>query len=162
MVTRRRHPLEGQTLAVLGRMRRHGTVELLVVLADGSKTLLPASWTDLAPSGDVGHAVGEPFTVTLGSLGDLLAASALMSVLAVRAGGDDPGQAARQPPCKEDDRATCPVEVDARGGTAASPEPGRGVPARPARRRDRGAGTADRQGHLDAKQPDNNQGRRRS
>ena len=35
-----RHPLQGKSLRVLGRMRRHGAVELLVVLPDGSKTSL--------------------------------------------------------------------------------------------------------------------------
>ncbi len=45
-VTRDRHPLRGCELPVLGRMQRHGAVELLVVLPDGSKTLLPAVFTD--------------------------------------------------------------------------------------------------------------------
>ncbi len=47
VVTRRRHPLEGQSLRELGRMRRHGRLELLLVLPDGSKSLIPAAWTDL-------------------------------------------------------------------------------------------------------------------
>ena len=47
VVTRRRHPLEGQSLRVLGGMRRHGRLELLLVLPDGSKSLIPAAWTDL-------------------------------------------------------------------------------------------------------------------
>ena len=46
-LTRPRHPFEGRQLPVLGRMRRHGEVELLVVLPDGSKRLVPAAWTDL-------------------------------------------------------------------------------------------------------------------
>ena len=46
-LTRPRHPFEGRQLPVLGRMRRHGAVELLVVLPDGSKRLVPAAWTDL-------------------------------------------------------------------------------------------------------------------
>ena len=49
-VTRARHPLAGHQLRVLGRMRRHGRLELLVVLPDGSKSLLPAAWTDHEPS----------------------------------------------------------------------------------------------------------------
>jgi len=49
-ITRPRHPFEGQLLAVLGSMRRHGARELLVVLPDGSKRLVPASWTDAARS----------------------------------------------------------------------------------------------------------------
>ena len=36
---------------MLGGMRRHGERELLVVLPDGSKRLVPASWTGLEPAG---------------------------------------------------------------------------------------------------------------
>ena len=46
-LTRRRHPFEGRPLPVLGSMLRHGALELLVVLPDGSKRLIPAAWTDL-------------------------------------------------------------------------------------------------------------------
>lgn len=148
VVTRHRHPFEGQTLAVLGRMRRHGVIELLVVLPDGSKTLLPAAWTDEGSCADAGGdaATGGLGPATLGSLGDLLAASTLISVLAVRAGAEGAQQAARRPPCKEDHRATCPAESDARGRAAASAGPG-GVTARqPVRRRNRDARPPDRQG----------------
>ena len=49
-------------------MRRHGQLELIVELPDGSRLLLPAAWTDLKPS-------SEPAAAgTLGSLDDLLAA----------------------------------------------------------------------------------------
>jgi len=41
-ITRPRHPLEGKPLRVLGSLRRHGRLELLVVLPDGSKSLVPA------------------------------------------------------------------------------------------------------------------------
>ena len=37
LVTRPRHPLEGRELRVLGGMHRHGRLELLLVLPDGSK-----------------------------------------------------------------------------------------------------------------------------
>ena len=46
-LTRPRHPFEGRPLPVLGSMLRHGAMELLVVLPDGSKRLIPAAWTDL-------------------------------------------------------------------------------------------------------------------
>ncbi|HYP96642.1 MAG TPA: DUF5372 family protein, partial [Mycobacterium sp.] len=45
-ITRFRHALEGQSLVVIGHFRRHGRLELLVVLGDGSKRLIPAEWTD--------------------------------------------------------------------------------------------------------------------
>ncbi len=43
-------------------------MELLLVLPDGSKSLVPAAWTDAKPSG----ADGEGVVATLGSLVDLL------------------------------------------------------------------------------------------
>jgi hypothetical protein len=41
-VTRQRDALEGQRLMVLGRSRRRGWAELLVVLPDGSKRVIPS------------------------------------------------------------------------------------------------------------------------
>ena len=77
-LTRRRHPFEGRPLPVLGSMLRHGAMELLVVLPDGSKRLIPAAWTDLepAPGGDGSDGPG-----TLGSAADLLGLSVLVSGL---------------------------------------------------------------------------------
>jgi hypothetical protein len=85
VITRPRHPLQGRSLPVLGRLRRHGRVELLLVLPDGSKSLVPAAWTDQADTEDV-----EEAAATLGSLTDLLHACA---VLAARAGRCPPGRA---------------------------------------------------------------------
>ena len=51
VVTRPRHPLAGRELRVLGGMRRHGRLELLLVLPDGSKRLIPAEWTSLHADG---------------------------------------------------------------------------------------------------------------
>jgi len=72
MVTRHRDVFEGQRLKVLGRSRRRGRVELLVVLPDGSKRVIPAAWTDES-AGRGGAAA------TLASPGDLLALCALVS-----------------------------------------------------------------------------------
>jgi hypothetical protein len=113
MVTRHRDALEGQSLRVLGRLRRHGGTELLVVLPDGSKRMIPAAWTDAAPAGGDGCSPAA----TLGTVRDLLAACVLVSGLSVRA-GQAPEQAARQSPCKEDDRAACPAQSAAGGGSA--------------------------------------------
>ena len=84
VVTRRRHPLEGQSLRELGRMRRHGRLELLLVLPDGSKSLIPAAWTDLDRAADSTDTDADAVVATLGSLADLLAG--------VRGGGR-PGRA---------------------------------------------------------------------
>ena len=66
-VTRPLHPLEGQTLVVLGKVRRHGHEELLVILEDGSKSLVPSAWTDLGGDGRGGSDSTEA-TATLGTL----------------------------------------------------------------------------------------------
>src|SRR5215207_6606457 len=72
VVTRRRHPLEGLSLRELGRMRRHGRLELLLVLPDGSKSLIPAAWTDLDRAADSTDTDADAVVATLGSQADLL------------------------------------------------------------------------------------------
>jgi hypothetical protein len=101
VITRPRDPLEGQVLTVLGRMRRHGAAELLVVLPDGSKRMIPQAWTDQGPdaAGDDGGVAPA-----LGGISDLLAASALVSALSASASASAE-QAAWQSPCKEDSHA---------------------------------------------------------
>ncbi len=130
-ITRRLHPLEGQTLRVLGRLQRHGHEELLLVLQDGSKSFIPASWTDLDGTD---HASSPAPTETLGTLADLLAASRL-----ARAGitGVEKAQeqAARKPPTKGDDRATCAAEP---AGGPAPDANARGVGGTARNRRRRG------------------------
>ena len=74
-VTRRCHPFEGRVLTVLGAMRRHGELELLVVFPDGSKALMSAAWTD-------GWATESALAAaTLGSLADLLHAVTVVAAL---------------------------------------------------------------------------------
>src|SRR5262249_11543357 len=74
-VVRARHPLEGQALPLLGWMRRHGKLDLVLVLPDGSRTLIPAAWTDLDPS-----TPREAATLaTLGSIADLLHAGRVLA-----------------------------------------------------------------------------------
>jgi hypothetical protein len=143
-VTRERHPLAGLPLPVLGRMRRHGRVELLVVLPDGSKTLMPADWTDAQDGADPLAGDRGPTAATLGSLAELLHATAVLGAVAGRI-GEQEGQAARQSPCQEDNRATYPAQSDARPAAGATGEPARSAPRRPARSRDRRAGRPDRQ-----------------
>jgi hypothetical protein len=115
-VTRHRDALEGQVLRVLGKMRRHGGTELLVVLADGSKRMIPAAWTDDAPAGGED---GPGAAATLGGVGDLLAACVLVCGLSARGAGRQ-GQAARQSPVKEDNRAACAAQSAAGGGSGTS------------------------------------------
>ena len=81
----------------MGRMRRHGAVELLVVLPDGSKTMLPAGFTDAAP------ASAEPMAVTVGSVEDLIQLTVVVASLRppVRVAGGAAGKASGIP-TKED------------------------------------------------------------
>jgi hypothetical protein len=44
-IQRERHPFEGRSLQLMGTVKRRGTLLLLVVLPDGSRSLVPASWT---------------------------------------------------------------------------------------------------------------------
>jgi hypothetical protein len=60
--------LEGRSLELIGWMRRRRRLELILVLADGSRLLVPAAWTDLEAPVSLPPAAG-----TLGSVGDLLA-----------------------------------------------------------------------------------------
>ena len=45
-VRRKRHPFDGKKLEVFSKIHRKGTLYLVVILPDGSKTMLPAEWTD--------------------------------------------------------------------------------------------------------------------
>ena len=138
VIVRPRHPFEGETLQMLGQMRRHGRLELLLVLPDGSKTLIPAAWTDLEATGEVAG------PATVGALADLQRAAVLVTALLAR-DGEMEVQAARHPPCQEDDRAACTAEFDARDHPGATDERSRRTARAAPRGRDRRAGPADRQ-----------------
>jgi hypothetical protein len=123
-------------------------MELLLVLPDGSKSLVPAAWTDAKPSG----ADGERVVGTLGSVGDLLHLCELVTGLSPRE-PHERGQAAGMSPCKEDSRAACPALFDTRSapdrnGRAAAGAAGTGSRATARRRGHDGnhvAGQRDRQ-----------------
>jgi hypothetical protein len=136
-VTRSRDALEGQILPVTGRLRRHGRLELLVVLPDGTSRLIPQAWTD--DGGGTG-ATGA----TLGSVSDLLASCVLVAALRARAAATRE-QAARKSPCKEDNRAACAAQSAAGTGSGTSPD-GFCPAAQPGGDHgDQAAGPADRQ-----------------
>ncbi|MGO4570315.1 hypothetical protein AB4Z52_36235, partial [Rhizobium sp. 2YAF20] len=46
MITRKKHAFEGLQLIVIGGLTRRGVSLLLVVLPDGSRSLVPVAWTD--------------------------------------------------------------------------------------------------------------------
>jgi Family of unknown function (DUF5372) len=144
VITRPRHPLQGRELRVLGGMRRHGRLELLLVLPDGSKSLVPAAWTGAAAESsgadeDAGQAAAA---ATVGRLGDLLAACALVSAISAR-NRDDREQAARKPPTKEDTRAAYPAQSAGGPGSGATGEADSPAPRSARRRGGHAAGQAD-------------------
>ncbi len=65
---RARHPLEGRSLELIGWTRRRRRLELILVLPDGGRLLVPAAWTDLK------GLAGLPAAGSLASLEELLAA----------------------------------------------------------------------------------------
>lgn len=140
-ITRARHPMLGQVLPVLAQRRARGRLELLVVLPDGSKSLIPAVWTDLDDADAEQEAQAEPGRA-LGSLADLAHASTLTRALLARVQG--PEQAARQSSCEEDNRAACAAESDAGTGPGTSHQIARATSRSAGRRGGRGAGRADR------------------
>lgn len=142
-LTRRRHPFEGRQLRVLGSMRRHGETELLVVLPDGSKRLIPAAWTDLENT-----ASGEDGLSALGAVADLQRLSVLVCDLSARA-AQWREQAARKSPCKEDDRAACAAQFDAGPDSGATPGSHRPASGPAGGCGGQAAGPADREGGRD-------------
>ncbi|MDQ3765707.1 MAG: hypothetical protein M3460_31185 [Actinomycetota bacterium] len=143
-ITRRKDLLEGQRVAVLRRWRRkHGGMDLLVVLPNGRKRLIPQAWTDADPTKAGMDADAEGLAATLGTVEDLLAAVVLVSALGSGVCGE---QAASQSTCEEDHDAACPAQC----APDPVPDTTAGRVGRASRsRRDRGGlavGTPDRQG----------------
>src|SRR5947209_7738629 len=79
-ITRRKHPLENQSLQVLGQLTRRGDQYLLVILPDQSRSLVPIEWTSAASV-----KAGANTTETLGSFDDLLNAKTLADAFLQRA-----------------------------------------------------------------------------
>ena len=80
-IVRARHPFEGKSLAVLNAVHRRGRLYLLLILPDGSKSLIPADWTDIAPTVQPLGAIAAEQTATFGSLEALLHASSVVDAL---------------------------------------------------------------------------------
>jgi hypothetical protein len=148
-VTRAGHPLRGLELVVWGQLRRRGQLELVLVLPDGSKKRIPASWTGLGTASgsgtrEAGDLTGEMVTAdgVLAPVGDLLHVREVISQLVARMDAV-PQQAARQSPAKEDDRAAHPTQSPA--GQSSGATIGSGKPA--PRTADGGSGGDPRPAH---------------
>ena len=75
-ITRPHHPFEGKSLAVFGSRRQQGRLHLILVLPDGSRSLIPAEWTDV-------HGCATPPTCNTGvaSVEDLLRSRRVVDAL---------------------------------------------------------------------------------
>jgi hypothetical protein len=83
-IIREHHAFEGQTLAVISSIKRRGVLLVLVILPNGSRSLIPAAWTDWS----VPHTCGASSSAddiiparALGKLGDLLALCKIIDAL---------------------------------------------------------------------------------
>jgi hypothetical protein len=137
---------------VWDQLRRRGQLVLVLVLPDGSKKQIPASWTDLGvepgpgwreDGGDTGPVA--PGGGVLASVDDLLHVREVIAGLAVR-GVEVAGQAARQSPAKEDDRAAHAAQSAAGPGSGTTNGSGQSVPRIGKVSRDAGSGPADQPG----------------
>src|ERR1039458_3880336 len=71
-IVRPRHAFEGQSLEVLGWLRRDGELQLTLVLPDGTRSLIPAAWTDLQTTQTPAHDGKPPQPALLASCTQLL------------------------------------------------------------------------------------------
>ncbi len=108
-ITRRHHPFEGKTLGIFGHMHRHGCLQLILVHPDGTRSMIPAHWTDL----DAGRADRTPDAhgrtdapETIASPSDLLRARAVVDGLLRRV--DSSAREEQQTAEEEGGRATEP------------------------------------------------------
>jgi Family of unknown function (DUF5372) len=100
-VIRPRHPLEGQALAVLGWSHRHGQLHLLLVLPDGSRSWIPACWTDLKTALDQAPAANIDQPARLATLSQLLHTRTIVdALLRRREASDDEGLQTGEEECK--------------------------------------------------------------
>ena len=79
-ITRPHHPFEGRTLPIFGVRRFQGKLHLMLILPNGSRSLIPTEWTDLGASPQSAPASADP-DLHLGSVRDLLHARAVVDAL---------------------------------------------------------------------------------
>ena len=99
------HPLYGQTLEVFSRTHRQGIFSLTLVLPDGSRSLIPAAWTDLEGNDPL---LDDRHSPLLGSLAHLLHARKVIDALLRKV---DASEATTIPLQEETRRATATVPL---------------------------------------------------
>ena len=101
-ILRERHPFEGRVLQALGAVHRRGVALLLVVLPDGSRSLIPAGWTDLAamPIAKPAAATENGRLHSLARLVDFLHARTILDALLSRVPSPRPNPATTEESCR--------------------------------------------------------------
>ncbi|MBA3915359.1 MAG: hypothetical protein H0X25_16195, partial [Acidobacteriales bacterium] len=97
-ITRSNHPFQGQSLELLRHACMRGSLQFVLILPDGSKSLIPADWTDFAGISPTSQTQANHL---IGSLKDLLRIRSLTDALLNR-----PAQRAAQPVLEESHAAT--------------------------------------------------------
>jgi Family of unknown function (DUF5372) len=82
VITRKRHPFEGRSLAVIHSIRQRGVRLVLVILPNGTRSLIPAAWTDW--NAEPGFAPISHISNDLGRLDHLLHLRKIINALLCR------------------------------------------------------------------------------
>src|SRR5579862_6628403 len=93
-IVRARHPLEGKPLEVFGWQRQRSQLLLMLVLPDGTLSLIPASWTDLRSVQKVPGKATRARAAVLAEIGYLLQACTVIKPLLERIAAATPKAAA--------------------------------------------------------------------
>ena len=123
-ILRERHPFEGRVLQALGAVHRRGVALLLVVLPDGSRSLIPAGWTDLAamPVAEPAAATENGRLHSLARLVDFLHARTILDALLSRVPSPRPNPATTEESCRATDSgASRAARAAGNAGRAARP-----------------------------------------
>src|SRR5580700_10094877 len=123
-ILRERHPFEGRVLQALGATHRRGVALLLVVLPDGSRSLIPARWTDLAamPVAEPAAATENGRLHSLARLVDFLHARTILDALLSRVPSARPNPATTEESCRATDTgASRAARAAGNAGRAARP-----------------------------------------
>jgi Family of unknown function (DUF5372) len=84
VITRKRHPFEGRSLAVIHSIRRRSVRLVLVILPNGTRSLIPAAWTDWNTESAEPRTPTSHISPDLGRLDDLLRLRALINAFLSR------------------------------------------------------------------------------
>jgi hypothetical protein len=115
VITRERHPFEGRSLAVIHSIRRRGVRLVLVILPNGTRSLIPVAWTDWKPEQSTERAADSDISHDLSRLGDLLHLRTIINALLSRLSESAPheGSSNAIAPClTRSDGSTTKPEID--------------------------------------------------